>query len=342
MHAGKADTHSVDGSVMQHPLVKRLGEMAKAEGAQQLMLVYPTESGWGQTHTFTGVSTLPAFCKMIQSTSEGAKHCRMCHILMTVAACSGGQTEQRCHAGCQVMISPIPGVSPEALAILSSCSFSDSKGWLDARDRGKKLGLDLAELRKAYYQLPQFREERRLRIRQIMDSMSAAVDLVSRNVHLEKRLKEGPVNGRPSPQTDLRRFLESTDWARSTKGGKGGGDSRNTKGPLVIRVVCELIRQRPDLPLTVKELAAAARFTPNHFTTSFHQHTGKPFTDYLLDQRIERAKKLLCDLTLNVGEISRLVGYDDAGYFARRFRRVTKLSPRTWRNRNCLSHPGRH
>jgi len=103
--------------------------------------------------------------------------------------------------------------------------------------------------------------------------------------------------------------------------------------PLLIRVVCELARQRPGLPLSVKELAAAARVTPNHFTTLFHQHTGRPFTAYLTEQRMARAMVLLGQVTLNISEIARQVGYDDPGYFARRFRQHTQLSPREWRNR---------
>ena len=100
-----------------------------------------------------------------------------------------------------------------------------------------------------------------------------------------------------------------------------------------MHVVCELVRQRPDLPLSVKELAVAARLTPNHFTTLFREHAGAPFTEFLTEQRITRAKKLLQNPTLSINEVAQLVGYEDPGYFTRLFRKKTKHSPREWRNR---------
>ena len=323
----------MDASVLQHPLLRRLGEMAIQAGIPRLLLVYPTETGWGQISAFPGEGPLPDFCKAIQGTSDGIKHCKMCHILMTVAACGGGAVEQHCHAGATVLIAPIQNNGSETLAVLSPCIFVDDKGWEEARARGKKLGLDLASLRKSYVHLPKLPAEQKDQIRRVMETISYTIELIRRNREMEIRVKEAGKTPQ-EPTLDLRRFLETTDWARGST--KEDGAPHNTRAPLMIRVVCELIRQRPDFPLTVKELAAAARLTPNHFTTSFHHHTGKAFTDYLLDQRIALAKKLLCNLTLNVGDIARLVGYEDAGYFARRFRKATRVSPRVWRNRHCM------
>ena len=67
----------------------------------------------------------------------------------------------------------------------------------------------------------------------------------------------------------------------------------------------------------MKELAAAARLTPNHFTTLFREHTGRPFTEFLTEERIARAKKLLLNPTLSINEVAKLAGYDDPGYFTR-------------------------
>ena len=104
--------------------------------------------------------------------------------------------------------------------------------------------------------------------------------------------------------------------------------------PLLIHVVLELMRQRPDLSLTVKELAAAARLTPNHFTTLFHKHAGCSFIEHLTNLRMARAQKLLQNPTLSINEIARMVGYDDPGYFTRRFHQKTHLSPCEWRGRH--------
>ncbi len=128
----------------------------------------------------------------------------------------------------------------------------------------------------------------------------------------------------------MEQFLGETAWAKkSDRVPNGNGGEK----PLLVHVVCELVRQRPDLPLSVKELAVAARLTPNHFTTLFREHAGAPFTEFLTEQRITRAKKLLQNPTLSINEVAQLVGYEDPGYFTRLFRKKTKHSPREWRNR---------
>lgn len=308
---------------IRHPLIRQVGELTAELMGLRLLVVYPTPSGWGQIHGDSRADLQPRFCKLFQASPEGAKHCRMCHILMTVAACSDGFAEQRCHAGASVMVCPAANSSAESVAIVCSCMFVEAGGWEETRARGEKLGLDLRELRKAFLALPKTDETQRNRLRAAMETMAQAVRLVRRSAALEAELASARAGARSG--AEIADWIEKTDWA--PRAADVGGR------PLLIHVVCELMRQRPDLPLTVKELAAAARLTPNHFTTLFREHIGKPFTDYLAEQRIKRAQRLLRNPTLNVTEIARHVGFDDPGYFTRRFRQKTGLSPSEWRNR---------
>lgn len=122
------------------------------------------------------------------------------------------------------------------------------------------------------------------------------------------------------------------EMIRNSRQGYPGEGKERAKGvPILVHVVCEMVRQRPDLPLSVKEIAAVARLTPNHFTALFHRHTGHVFTDYLAMERLKRAKQYLADLTLSINEVARLVGYDDPSYFTRWFRKRAGVSPRQWR-----------
>lgn len=318
---------ALEGEVFRHPLIKQLGQLAAEAAGVRIMIVHPTASGWGQVFGDNRPELLPAFCKLIQSSQEGAKQCRMCHILMSVAACSGGQGLQRCHAGCCVVVCPATNGSRESVALLSTCTFVDSNVWAETCVKGKALGIDEGELRKAFFNLPKLNARQRQLLESAMKAMSLAVQTVRQQAEAETRLQSADHGRTKTP--DLKRLLKKTDWAQSTA--DHAADSKKRRPPLLIRVVCELVHQRPELQLTVKELAVAARVTPNHFTTLFRQWTGQSFTEYLADQRMNRARRLLSDLTLNVNEIARLVGYDDPGYFARRFRQKTGLSPREWR-----------
>lgn len=313
----------------QHPLIRQIAEMSAEATGSRLLLIYPEEDGWRQTHADTQTRLIPAFCKLIRGSLEGGKHCRMCHILMAVAACNGGPLEQQCHAGSSVLVSPASGATGESVAVLSSCMFRSHESSREIRHKAVKLGLDPDELHKAYLALPQLNKRQLTLLQNAMQSMSYALQLVRQNMDLAAQVRELQTGS--TSKVELEKFLEETTWAgpRPAQSKAAGGR------PLLIHVVCELMRQRPDLPLTVKELAAAARLTPNHFTTLFREHAGIPFTEYLTDQRIARAKKLLQNLTLNIKEIARLVGYDDPGYFTRRFHKKTKLSPGEWRNRTA-------
>jgi AraC-like DNA-binding protein/ligand-binding sensor protein len=315
---------------VRHPLIQHLAEMTVEATGSRLMVVYPVESGWGQVLFEGKTQTTTPFCKLVGSSAEGSKHCRTCHILMAVAACNGGPSEQRCHAGASVLVCPASCESNECMAVLSSCLFSSSDAWSEVRKRGEKLGLDLNVLEKTFRELPRLTEHQVGILRMAMKTMGHAITVVRQNQKLAERINELPAG--VTGGVDLGRFLEETTW---TKDSLAQAASAAGNRPLLVHVVCELVRQRPDLPLTVKELAVAARLTPNHFTTLFREHAGIAFNEYLTEQRIARSKKLLRNPTISISEIARMVGYDDPGYFARRFQQKTGLSPREWRNRQA-------
>ena len=52
---------------------------------------------------------------------------------------------------------------------------------------------------------------------------------------------------------------------------------------------------------------------------------------YLSEYRIDKAKELLAQPTVNIKDIGRKVGYPDANYFAKVFRRITGQSPSEYR-----------
>ena len=68
----------------------------------------------------------------------------------------------------------------------------------------------------------------------------------------------------------------------------------------------------------------------------FRQRTGMTPQRYLTDIRLNQAKELLAASSLNVGEIAAVVGYENALYFSRIFRKYVGVSPREYREREIL------
>jgi len=54
---------------------------------------------------------------------------------------------------------------------------------------------------------------------------------------------------------------------------------------------------------------------------------------YLERVRLDRARRLLDSTALPVLRVAASVGFEDAFYFSRRFKRDTGSSPRAWRGR---------
>jgi AraC family transcriptional regulator len=98
-----------------------------------------------------------------------------------------------------------------------------------------------------------------------------------------------------------------------------------------LSAVLELIDQRLADTLTLDELASACRMSRFHFIRQFRLTTGQTPYQYLLRQRIEKARALLAGTALGVAHIGATVGFPDPAHFSRAFARHVGLSPQRYR-----------
>ncbi|ALE05695.1 hypothetical protein AL755_09740 [Arthrobacter sp. ERGS1:01] len=73
---------------------------------------------------------------------------------------------------------------------------------------------------------------------------------------------------------------------------------------------------------SVTELATLARLSTSHFAALFRKQVGTSVLQYQTQLRMARARELLDTTELPVARIAAEVGYPDAFYFSRQFRRV--------------------
>lgn len=83
--------------------------------------------------------------------------------------------------------------------------------------------------------------------------------------------------------------------------------------------------------LLMQEVARKMNYSEAYFCKLFKQCFQMNFTAYLTEQRIGEAKRLLADPMVNIKKISQMVGYADANYFAKVFKRMTKHTPSEYR-----------
>ncbi len=68
----------------------------------------------------------------------------------------------------------------------------------------------------------------------------------------------------------------------------------------------------------------------NYFSKLFHRRTGKRFTAYLTDKKVNAAKALLLSGNKNVGEIAAELGFDNSTYFSKVFKKATGITPQAY------------
>ena len=98
--------------------------------------------------------------------------------------------------------------------------------------------------------------------------------------------------------------------------------------PLVLRQVTDYIREHLDRDLRLIELAAIAQISPYHFLRLFKQSMGVTPHQYILQQRIERAKFLLRHSELSLAEVAIGVGFCDQSHLTRCFKRIVGVTPK--------------
>jgi len=100
------------------------------------------------------------------------------------------------------------------------------------------------------------------------------------------------------------------------------------------RLVDELFTEK-HLP---KEYAAMLYITPNHLNALCKDLLGKPAGEVIRDRILLEAKRLLVNLSLNVGAISDRLNFSDNSYFTKFFKKYTGCTPEEFR-RNATGRP---
>ncbi|HHV97446.1 MAG TPA: response regulator [Clostridiaceae bacterium] len=83
--------------------------------------------------------------------------------------------------------------------------------------------------------------------------------------------------------------------------------------------------------ITIEFLASQVYLTPNYLCNLFKKETGKTINQYITEIRIEKSKEMLANTYKNIEEIANEVGYNDARYFSKLFRKIVGKTPSEFR-----------
>jgi two-component system response regulator YesN len=99
----------------------------------------------------------------------------------------------------------------------------------------------------------------------------------------------------------------------------------------IIDKVKEYVRETLNQNITLKEISHILHFNCSYLGQKFKYHESMTFNEYLLQQRMEKAKFLLENTDMRVYEIANEVGYIEMDWFYKKFKAYTGVSANEYR-----------
>lgn len=106
----------------------------------------------------------------------------------------------------------------------------------------------------------------------------------------------------------------------------------NEKSQLIQRIkdtIVEMIYENEKLPsVTISQyLSDKLNFSYGYITNIFTENTYSSIENFIIIQKIERAKKLIIEDQLTLTEVSYKLNYSSVAYLSSQFKKVTGLTP---------------
>ena len=99
-------------------------------------------------------------------------------------------------------------------------------------------------------------------------------------------------------------------------------------------VIKDYIDRNYKKDISAKDVAGILGYSDVYFSKVFKQLFDDNFINYLTKIRIDRAKLLLKDVSFNIKEVGKSVGYADSNYFTKVFKRSIGISPSEYRSKH--------
>lgn len=90
--------------------------------------------------------------------------------------------------------------------------------------------------------------------------------------------------------------------------------------------------------ISVNDAATALQYNPNYLTQILKAKTGMTMIEYLNNIRLNEAKNLLLNSNKTISEIAYTVGFSDAKYFMKFFKKKENITPTQYRNTHFRLH----
>ncbi|MGO5073546.1 PocR ligand-binding domain-containing protein [Clostridium sporogenes] len=98
-----------------------------------------------------------------------------------------------------------------------------------------------------------------------------------------------------------------------------------------LKPAIEYIYNHKSENITAKKMAEVCHISPSYFSRLFAKETGKSFSSFVSNLKIDWAKNLLEETDMHVNEISDELGFNETGYFIKIFKKYEGVTPFVYR-----------
>lgn len=113
--------------------------------------------------------------------------------------------------------------------------------------------------------------------------------------------------------------------------GKNINFQKEIKGTDVLDHCRDYLQQHYMEEITLDLISEKYYFNASYFSTIFKNYFGKSFSNYLIELRMHKAKEFLAVSDYKIKEVAGMVGYKDANYFIRAFKKFYGYTPEEYR-----------
>lgn len=111
-------------------------------------------------------------------------------------------------------------------------------------------------------------------------------------------------------------------------------DAENSEaGNFIVYNALKYIEEHYNEKLKLSDVAEKIYVSQWHLSKLLNRQTGQNFSEILNGVRIEKAKELLKDPSLRIGDIADAIGFLDMAHFSRVFKKQTGISANEYRNK---------
>lgn len=101
--------------------------------------------------------------------------------------------------------------------------------------------------------------------------------------------------------------------------------------PLVMKVANYVVAHITE-PLTTEQIADTLYLSRPYLSSRFHKEAGKTLYSFIIDEKIEEAKRLILYSGRSISSISQYLGFSSLGHFSSLFKKNTGYSPTEFRS----------